>query len=388
MLPAFVNQQANVLHGDSATLAVFYNKLAKLKKKEINRVNLVHIGDSHLQADFFSGMMRENFQREYGNAGRGFIFPYRVAKSNEPRSYKTSTNVDWEYKRNVFLDKPLPIGIGGFTIETRDTSALINLKTVNPPGLDYSFSKFTLFHEKGEASYDFTVCDSLNCVRGYIDGRKKDGFVSVAKLEKPMKQLVLHCSQKDSLQRNARIYGMILENDSAGLLYNMIGVNGAEYRHYNRSQYFLEQMSYLKPDLVILSMGTNEGFNAKFDSANFYQQVDTLVNNIRLRNPGVNILVTTPPDSYRKVRKGKKRYYAKNPQMLAARNTLIRYCTKNQIAYWDLYEVMGGYGSMNAWYKGGLVARDHLHFSAKAYQMMGNLLYKAIDDGYRHSQKH
>lgn len=391
VLPPFVNVQANVLHNDSLTLKNFYEKLYKLRQRQIDRVNVVHIGDSHIQADFFSGMLRENFQREYGNAGRGFVFPYRVAKSNEPRSYKSSTNVDWEYKRNVFLDKSLPIGVGGFTIETRDTSAEINLRVIDPKGLGYGFTKFTLFHEKGKGSYDITVCDSLQCVRGVIDSKKQDScaFASVVRFDKPMKQVILHANEKDSTARNgARIYGMMLENDSAGLLYNMIGVNGAEYRHYNRSQHFIEQMSYLKPDLVIVSLGTNEGFNIKFDSANFYKQIDTLVTSIRAKNPGVNLLISTPPDSFRKVRKGKKRYYTKNPQMLSARNTIIYYCRQNGVAYWDLYEVMGGYGSMGLWYKAKLTDNIRLHFSGKGYQMQGNLFYKAISDGYRRFEKH
>ena len=159
----YIQQKINTIENDSVALKSFYEKLYRLDKHEQQRVSIVHIGDSHLQADVFSGAVRQNMQRRFGNAGRGLIFPYRVAKSNEPNSYKTTTNIAWDSKRNSILTKSLPIGISGFTIETADTSAMINLMVKDQPGLGYAFTKFTLFHEKGKNNYDLTVCDENNC---------------------------------------------------------------------------------------------------------------------------------------------------------------------------------------------------------------------------------
>jgi hypothetical protein len=375
----FIRTELNVVHNDTLALHSFYTKMAELKAGTNYRVNIVHIGDSHIQADFFSGTVRQLLQLDFGNAGRGFVFPYRVAKSNEPPSYKTSSNVKWQSKRNVFPDQPLPIGIGGFTIETKDTNAILSLTVKDQGKLNYGFNRFTLFHEKGVGSFGYAVCDELNCKVGQFDGHlmNPDRFTSVQQFGSLMHQVSLRCTASDS-GSCSKLYGILLENGSPGILYNMIGVNGAEFRHYNLSVYFLEQLSYLKPDLVIVSMGTNEGFGNGFNKEEFLRNMDTLVSGIRTRNPGVGILLTTPGDSFKRSKKGR----VKNPNMTIVRNTIVEYAESHNCAWWDLYEIMGGYGSMAKWFVARLAAKDRVHFSSQGYVIQGGLLYKALKNGY------
>lgn len=382
----FIKTEKNKIENDSIALRPFYEKLYELEQKKTNRVNIAHIGDSHIQADIFSGTLRQHLQRQFGNAGRGLIFPYRVAKSNEPSSYKTTSPVKWESKRNVFYEKPLPIGISGFTIETNDSMAELDLTVKNQPGLNYSFTKFTLFHERGANNYDLTICDSLNCERGIFKStdETKSPFISELKFDKPINQIILRNKNSDSAhQHSTRIYGMLLENDSSGILYNMIGVNGAEYRHYSMSKYFIEQFASLHSDLIIVSMGTNEGFNKGFEAELFYRQIDTLITAIKASNPRATLLLTTPGDSFRKSKKGR----VKNPDITAAKETIIKYCRNNTIAYWDLYEIMGGFGSMAKWFTAKLSANDRVHFNGRGYQIQANLLYTAMIKGYEKYKK-
>ena len=377
----FINKQLNRIENDSTSLHFFYKKLYELQETKKGRVDIVHIGDSHIQADFLSGTIRQKLQLKFGNAGRGLLFPYHVAKSNEPVSYRTTTNTLWEAKRNVFYEKPLPIGISGYTIETNDSLAEINLTVKDQPGLGYSFTKFTLFHEKEKADYDITICDDLNCQRGIFKSSDThiNSYVSELRFDKPISNIILRNKRTDTLnQKKTRIYGMLLENDSAGVLYNMIGVNGAEYRHYVKSKYFMEQLTYLNADLVIVSMGTNEAFSVGFDKVLFYRYIDTLITNLKLSCPNATILLTTPADSYRKSRKGK----IKNPDMQQARATIINYCLQHNLPYWDLYEIMGGYGSMGKWFIAKLSAKDRVHFNGRGYQIQADLFYRALMGGY------
>lgn len=373
----FIRTDINKIQNDSSAFSFLFEKLYQLEKSKLGRVNIVHIGDSHIQADIFSGVMRQELQLKFGNAGRGLIFPYRVAKSNEPGSYKTVTNVVWDSKRNVFYDKPLPIGVSGFTVESKDSMAEINLMVKDQPHLGYSFTKFTLFHDRGLNNFDLTICDDMNCEVGLFSPLDKsiNPFVSELRFDKPIRQIYLRNKRTDTISnKTTRIYGMMLENDSAGVLYNMIGVNGAEYRHYNMSKYFFQQFSYLNADLVIVSLGTNEGFAGNFNKELFYNNIDTLISNIKNVSPNAAILLTTPGDSFRRSKKGR----VKNPDMKIAEETIINYCTSHNLAYWDLYEIMGGYGSMAKWYAAKLSAKDKVHFSGKGYQIQGDILYQAF----------
>ncbi len=379
----FIKPELNKIENDSTSLCFFYEKLYQLQHTETGRVNISHIGDSHIQADFFSGSVRQKLQLKFGNAGRGLIFPYRVAKSNEPGSYKTTSASNWSAKRNVFFDNPLPIGISGFTMETTDSMAELNLTVKDQPGLGYSFSKLTLFHEKSLNNYDITVCDDVNCEKGVFKSSDSSAnrFVSELKVDKPIQQLILRNKRTDSInQHSTRIYGLLLENDSAGVLYNMIGVNGAEYRHYNMSKYFMTQLTYLNSDLIIVSLGTNEAFSAGFDRVEFTKNIDTLIMNLKLSNPNAGILITTPGDSYRKSRKGR----VKNPDMKIARVAIINYCTQHNLAYWDWYEIMGGYGSMANWFLMKIAQKDRVHYNGRGYQIQGDLFYRALMKGYEH----
>ena len=92
------------------------------------------------------------------------------------------------------------------------------------------------------------------------------------------------------------------------------------------------------------------------------------------------ILLTTPGDSYRKSRKGR----VKNPDMKIARVTIINYCQQHNLAYWDWYEIMGGYGSMANWFLMKLAQKDRVHYNGRGYQIQGELLYRALMKGYNH----
>jgi hypothetical protein len=236
-----------------------------------------------------------------------------------------------------------------------------------------------LFHDKGKGSFGYAVCDDFNCKIGQIDSRKASAnpYVSVQEFNTPMHHMMISCNGGDSCGYS-RIYGMLLENGKPGILYSMIGVNGAEYRHYNMSIHFQEQLSYLEPDLVIISMGTNEGFGGSFDKDEFIRNMDTLVTGVRSRNPKAEILLTTPGDSFRKSKKGR----VKNPNMTQVRNAIVDYAESHGCGWWDLYEIMGGYGSMAKWYAAHISAKDRVHFSGQGYVMQGGLFYRALLKGY------
>ncbi len=377
--PYFINTKVNVIYNDGFSLTSFYEKLYQLTLMGKEKVHIVHIGDSHIQADYFSGKIRQRFHKDFKNGGRGFVFPYRVAKTNEPVSYRTRSNVSWDAKRNVFMDNPLPVGVGGITIQTYNALAELSLSVWDQDQIDYSFTKFILFHEKGKNSFDFSVYTGQEKQKEFIDGELAPGnsFASIINFKEPIRELTLKCTQSGASSRKncTQIYGMYLENDSAGVVYNTIGVNGAEYRHYLASEHFMEQLTYLNPDLIIISLGTNESISAGFNRHTFSQYVDEFVQLLKQQNPDADILLTIPPDSYRK-----RRY--KNTRVKIVRDVLIDYCEKNHLAYWDLYHVMGGANSMMKWYASGLAAKDKLHFSKRGYEMQGNLFYQALMNGY------
>lgn len=374
----FLRTDLNHLENNKVALSSFYEKLISQKKSHNHKISIVHIGDSHLQADFFSGEVRKLLQQQYGNAGRGLMFPFKLANTNGTGNFRSSSTSKWDSKRNVMFNNPMPIGVCGITIRTTDPKANINLNIYDTDSVCYAFNKLTLFHDQSAFEYDYFVCDTSGFVLGYINSCMKRGpaFVSEVLLDTMIHQCTINAYKKDAGQTQAQIYGILLENGSGGILYNTIGVNGAQFSDYNSSIYFQDQLSALQPDLVIVSLGTNDAYNAPFNKDFFLKQVDTLITRTKRANPSAAILITTPADSWRN-------YYYKNPDMKTAAEILKEYCKKNNLAFWDFYEIMGGYNSVYNWYLSGLSQYDHIHFTNAGYQLQAKLLYDAIENGVK-----
>ena len=119
-------------------------------------------------------------------------------------------------------------------------------------------------------------------------------------------------------------------------------------------------------------------------------QLDTFYQNIVRHHPNAQVLFTTPADNYvrktfytRKKVKGKWRKkkvvrYVSNPTSKQVRDLILNYCNTNNVMVWDLYEAMGGEGSMRNWVKTGYAAKDHIHFSKGGYELQGKLLFDSL----------
>lgn len=120
------------------------------------------------------------------------------------------------------------------------------------------------------------------------------------------------------------------------------GVNGATcltFTHPDR----IAEIAALKPELLILSFGTNESHNRRYNVNVHYNQMDELVKLLQDSLPNVSILLTTPPGSYESFRqRRRRRTYAVNPRTATASETIRRYAKEHRLLVWDMYDVVGG----------------------------------------------
>lgn len=426
-------------------LDAFFEKLELLRQGKIKQVRILHIGDSHLQADFMTGESRRLFQEEFGNAGRGLVFPYRVAKTNGPPDYSSIAYGNWQAKRVVFPDQPLPIGVSGITLNAMDNKGLIYIKLREEDRENYAFNKVTVFRQTGLNYYDIGIGTVLPEIK---ESRTSDGYrfhtvrsgeslgIIASNYRTTVKQIkewnhlrsdMIRAGQSlivgvvyrevvaDTgsvfqdlqvipsldgpaatsymlpslstsvyirqirnlpVQTDGNLYGVSLENtEQSGILYHTVGVNGAQYSHYAQAAYFAEQTAMLQPDLIIFSLGTNESFATQLGEEEFYMWADSLVTRLTGHNPEASLLICSQPDTYT------RRKY-KNPRNLMIAATLRSYADDRYTGFWDMNRVMGGYGSMNNWFRAGLTAKDKVHFSVGGYRLQGQLLYNALMKSY------
>jgi lysophospholipase L1-like esterase len=367
---------------NAAHLDDFFERLYQLKVNGNDKVNIVHIGDSHIQADYLTDIVRKNFHRDFGNAGRGLIVPGRVAGTNEPANIRTSSTVPWIPKRCTYPNQPLPIGIGGITISTTQPGARLNV-LMSDPLHDYSFSKITLFFQKDKRSFNFSIRDTTDQEFGFMGPHTDEAFVNYASVTLPIRvnEISIQTLKSTAEQSQATIFGIELENNNPGILYHAIGVNGAKYIHYNAALYFARQTQALMPDVFIISLGTNESVDYPYINTSFYSHVEKLITTLKKFNPSAQFVLVTPPEAFRKKIK-------ENPGIEIIRAQLIRYAVENGLAFWDMYKALGGKGSAQAWRKEGLIRPDGVHFSKEGYQYQGDLLYYAMIKSYNEYVAH
>ncbi|MEX1241478.1 MAG: GDSL-type esterase/lipase family protein [Cyclobacteriaceae bacterium] len=357
-------------------LEKFFEGLYQLQLANDRKINIVHIGDSHIQADYMTSVIRRNFHRHFGNAGRGLIVPLRVARTNEPNNFKTVSDHLWESKRCVFPDQPLPIGIGGVTIETKDPEANLQI-FMNDLWLDYSFNQLTLFYEKDETSFDFSIRDVQGTELGRISNGFRDSSRNHALInwENGINAVSIQPMKANPEQSRAILYGVVLENSLKGVLYHTIGVNGAKYKHYNEAARFAEQTAALQTDLFIISLGTNESIDYPYMDRSFSAQINELLSSLRAKNPMAAFILVTPQDVFRRRNKP-------NPGITEVRDEIIQYAVENGLAFYDLYRAMGGEHSAKTWRDNALLGADGIHLTKDGYEYQGNLFYHALLKGY------
>lgn len=373
----FVKIRHNRILNDRPGLDNFYGKLRALKTDRTGSVTIVHIGDSHIQADFMTAAVRERLQGIFGNAGRGLVFPYQLAKTNGPVDYRSYSNTVWRFERNASRMVTLPMGISGFTLETNQEGAAIRLSLTGAANRRYTFDRITVFHDNNRDAFPFAVTGNNT---GGIDEN------AVRQENHPSGTTFFLSSHYDSVtvaalrtgddQRYARFYGISLENGTAGVLYHMAGVNGATFKNFNESVYFASQLRDLRPDLVIVSLGTNDATDRGFSSQEIYSRIGLLAGSIKTACPDTDILFTILPDF------GSPRNRRLKQNIFSARSAVIIYSREKGHAFWDLYNVMGGQGSFQKWKKFSLAQGDMVHFTKSGYALQGSLLADALMEGF------
>lgn len=361
---------------DSSTMENFYNKLWNYEAQHAGQVKILHIGDSHVQAGFWSASTRELFHEHFncGTIARGLVFPYSMANSNGPLNYGIRFNGNWTTQRCIYPDSTCDWGLSGINISSTDDSLFVKVWCNNRTFDNYYHNKLTVLFQPN----NFSRILSATSIGSIVVSTKIDSVLGAQTFvfDKISDTLILHIIKKDTANHTPFVLqGLILENNIPGIIYSELGINGAKVSSFQTCKSLTKQAKFYNPDLLILSLGTNDIFAPHFSDSLFYHQYDSLLTSIRKALPFTNIILTTPSDLKRNRKTTVK-------ESLLARRVIIALAKKHNCAVWDLLKIMGGMESMDKWYAAGLGNSDKVHFNDKGYQLQGMLLYDAIAKSY------
>ena len=349
-----------------------FQKLSEADSAKGKQFTIFHLGDSHIQADFFPDVVRKKMQTEFPgkNGGRGFIFPYSIAKSYQPKNYSVSFSGEWAHATNIQAQPAEELGLAGMCVATQSQEATIAFSLANDPLVQYSFNKLRIFLSDTGNTYKIKIDTSMRSVRAVKDS----GFVDVLFGGYRNDASVTFLREADT--GKVILYGFIPQSDSGGVIYGSAGVTGASVTSFLKCNLLEAQLRVLHPDMLIISLGTNDASGKGFSMVNFESVFGTLLKRVRNVLPETAILLTAPGDSNRRRRKP-------NPNNKKAEESIFSVAEENDTAVWDFYAVMGGARSIKKWFKSGLSSRDRVHLTKRGYELQGTLLYDALMGSYQ-----
>jgi hypothetical protein len=210
----------------------FYTLLRKLQNGELTQVTIFHVGDSHVRSEAFSRKVAAVLQLQFGSLGGTFCFPANkkaLASKTPVTSHKTPPPN--KSNRNI------------------------------PPSQAY-----------------------LNWSRNILGGREPLGaststdsqraHESVVSGDKPERASL---TEPDTCNPITSLPGSL---NGTGLSYYSYGNSGKTFAWYLTQPGFIQHLQWYRPDLVIVTLGTNDAFK-KLSHIAALKDVDVFVRIIR-----------------------------------------------------------------------------------------------------------
>lgn len=344
----------------------FLGKLHRLQTgKGDSALTIVHIGDSHIQMGYFSGEVRNALQAQFGGQGIGIFFPNSLCSGYNPLGLDISSPSNWQCEKITSPDPVIPLGIVGMGMKSSDPLSTINISF---KGKKEKVRTFTIFHENVQQTHEIT-CDNGQVATHNLNGRSS---VTIVTLSEETDTAFIHFKNTDGGKMPMIVYGISVNSPIAkGINYNTFGVSGGQYKYFAKNTPLLaEQLEALKPDLVIVSLGSNDSYDKKLTAEEYRDMVRSFVLKLKAASPGTEIILTTPPDTQFKDSKPVSGNIVYQGILDAGKQAG---CT-----VWDFYNVMGGYGSVKRWKKQKLGNKDGLHLTSEGYYLQGQLFTLAL----------
>jgi len=340
--------------------------LAQGSRKE--HVRVLWFGDSHGQADFWTGALRDALQKRFGKAGPGFV--HLGWKAYRHDGVKLALEGKWTIgpKQPAASSKT---GDGAF--------GLGGVVTQGPAG-----SGFARVHVTDEAlagqrlSLDLcyrlrTKQDELKVTLGAGPATK----IRATATEPPgeIRHLVLASTAPVTMHvaptnGEPELCGVVIETDPGvkpGVVLDTLGINGARLGTplaWEEAQFGAELVRR-KPELVVIEYGTNEAGDHNVDPAKYTQRFVRLLERIKKFAPQTSCVALSPTD--------RKDARERTPLV---RDAIREGARLAGCSFWDTYAVMGGEGSIKAWASEAQprATNDGVHLTPRGYRELGELL--------------
>lgn len=357
---------------ESTYLDSFFSSLNKIATDN-NVVRVIHYGDSQIEGDRITSYLRARLQGMFGGDGRGEIPLYsRSNIKNITFSYSDSCQFYSiiHNKRTLFRNYGLMQSV---VVCVKDTSFItihFDKKTVANMTL-YCKSNSPMSHINILNGESILTTLHINNSEGLSAQKINNNTI--------VKSLTFQ------IIGNVDLYSLDF-SDTKGIYVDNVPLRGCSGNGFTKNNpEFLASMSKkLNVKLLILQFGVNavpQDEQQVVPSYNYYKvQLRKEINFLKKSNPDAAIIIVSVSDRSRK----KGTHYETNPnipKILSIQKQVAKECG---VAFWNLYEAMGGKNSMPSWVlrERPLANPDFIHFNNIGAKYVGEMFYKALENAY------
>ncbi|NUN07934.1 MAG: hypothetical protein HUU54_02040 [Ignavibacteriaceae bacterium] len=374
---AMVQGKQVPIEGNTAQLKHFFNALKEAKQKKLR---VAHWGDSIILGDIVTEDIRLNLQQRFGGSGSGFV-TMNVDDFGMRFSTRVTFSEDWE-DASVFKRNPnkLRYGIGGAVYRPAEGSWVQYEITKYSRGVK-NVSKVFLYYSNGNANC--RVKYTIN--NGKSDYLKLTSGKGVQCTMIPSNIPISSIKFEFSACKNVDFYGVSLENESGVYVDNLplrgnSGVGISEIQ----PDILKEFDDHQNLKLVLLNFGVNILSPEHTDYSWYENRMERTINHLKSALPNTSIIIISVSDKAAK--KGSR--FVSEPNIDKLISVQRRLADKTGIAFWNLYEAMGGENSVVEWVnaKVPLSSKDYTHFTPEGGKVVADLFVKALMDLYAKSK--
>lgn len=342
---------------------------AEKARSESKTLRILHYGDSQIEMDHMTDTLRGYMQETFGGGGVGLIpFSQTIPSLSVNQSASgaiTLYSSYGEYERNNGNYGPMAkcCRLSG--------NATCNISAGNSQHCNEhlrQFSEITILFNNLGGNFTATVGNEQKTCseQGIHKLSWKLGNTTQARV---------------SVSGSADIYGIMVD-DGGGVAVDNISMRGASGHQICMINPTQQQQSYAQMNIgmIILQYGGNSVpyLNNPKSIELYAEALEKQIRRLRETCPEATIVFIGPADMCHS-EEGDIQSYPHLGEVVAA---LKKMSLENDVAYWSLYDVMGGKNSMRSWVEKGLAGADYLHYSQKGADKMGGYLSDAFAKMY------
>lgn len=349
----------------SDAMSLFCEKLNHIG--ELNRpVRIAFFGDSFTESDIIVADVREQLQSRYGGGGVGYIPIAPNPTINTPTVKQTFSN--WKsfsiinhYKEKRFT----PIGFS-YRPELGATATFHGV--TYKKHIDSVSCMRILYRNSGISG----IAVSINNKDTISQLLTADNRVNEVVIKDNIKKATLNITATDSLE----LLGVVMENE-CGITVDNYSIRGNTGLPMSRIDNELTAQLYelMQYDLVILQYGINAIENDIVDYSGYRKAMIKIIKNLQVLMPTTSFLLLSTPDRCTH----KDGEFVTMDGVFAMVKEQKRIAKECGIAFWNMFEAMGGENGMVNFVDKDYGRKDYTHINHAGGKVIASSLVNALN---------